>query len=210
MRTVAMTRTSGPDPEQLLKMARAGDGEALGQLFELYRGYLELLARLQIGRRLQGKVDAADLAQETFLQAHDGFARFRGTSEGELVSWLRHILASRLEKLIRHYCGTRRRDVRLERQLVVELDQSSRLLDHGLLASGSTPSQRAVRREQGVLLADALRQLPDDYREVLVLHHLEGLSMPEVARRLGRTLDSVKNVWLRGLARLRHLAGDLP
>jgi RNA polymerase sigma-70 factor, ECF subfamily len=53
-------------------------------------------------------------------------------------------------------------------------------------------------------------QLPDDSREVLILHHLQGLSMPEVARRLGRTLDSVKNVWLRGLARLRHLTGDSP
>jgi RNA polymerase sigma-70 factor, ECF subfamily len=53
-------------------------------------------------------------------------------------------------------------------------------------------------------------QLPDDSREVLILHHLQGLSMPEVARRLGRTLDSVKNLWLRGLARLRHLTGDSP
>ncbi len=205
-----MNRLPDSDPEQLLRLARAGDGPALGQLFELYRGYVELLARLQIGRRLQGKVDAADLAQETFLQAHEGFAQFRGTSEPELVSWLRHILASRLEKLIRHYCRTQRRDVRLERQLAVELNQSSRLLDRGLAAPGSTPSQRALRREQAVLLADALRQLPDDYREVLILHHLQGLSMPEVAHRLGRTLDSVKNVWLRGLARLRQLIGDFP
>jgi RNA polymerase sigma-70 factor (ECF subfamily) len=205
-----MTRMPDSDPEQLLRLARAGDGPAQGQLFDLYRGYLELLARLQIGRRLQGKVDAADLVQDTFLYAHDGFAQFRGSSEGELVCWLRQILASRLEHLIRRYCGTQRRDVRLERQLAAELDQSSSLLDQGLVAADSSPSQRAVRREQAVLLADALRQLPDDYREVLILHHLQGLSMPEVARRLGRTLDSVKNVWLRGLVRLRHLIGDSP
>ena len=205
-----MNRLPDSDPEQLLRLARAGDSVALGQLFELYQGYLELLARLQLGRRLQGKVDAADLVQDTFLHAHDRFSQFRGTSEGEMVSWLRHILASRLEKLIRHYCGTQRRDVRMERQLVVELDQSSRLMDRGLMAAGSTPSQRAVRREQAVLLAEALRQLPDNNREVLILHHLQGLSMPEVARRLGRTLDSVKNLWLRGLAQLRHLTGDAP
>jgi RNA polymerase sigma-70 factor, ECF subfamily len=203
-----MNHLPDADPEQLLRLARAGDGSALGQLFELYRGYLELLARLQIGRRLQGKVDAADLAQETFLQGHEHFAQFQGTSERELVGWLRQILASRMEKLIRHYCGTQRRDVRLERQLAVELDQSSHLLDQGLVASGSTPSQRAVRREQAVLLANALRQLPDDYREVLILHHLQGLSMLAVAHRMGRSLDSVKNLWLRGLARLRHLIGD--
>jgi RNA polymerase sigma-70 factor, ECF subfamily len=200
----------GPNPEQLLSLARAGDGVALGRLFELYHSYLELLARLQIGRRLQGKIDAVDLVQETFLQAHVCFDQFQGSSEGELVSWLRQILASRLEKMIRQYCGTQRRDVRLERQLVVELDQSSRLLDQNLVAQDSSPSQRAARREQAVLLANALRILPEDYREVLILHHLQGMSLPEVARRLGRTLDSVKNLWLRGLAQFRHLAGAIP
>ena len=58
-----------------------------------------------------------------------------------------------------------------------------------------------------MLLADALGQLPDDYREVLILRHLEGLSFPEVARRMGRTVDSVKKLWARALARLRQLLG---
>jgi RNA polymerase sigma-70 factor (ECF subfamily) len=208
--TVFMSSLPNPDLEQLLCQARAGDAAALGQLLQLYQGYLDLLARLQIGRYLQGKVDAADLVQETFLQAHSHFAAFQGTSEGELITWLRQILASRLEKLIRRYCGTQRRDVRLERRLAVEMDQSSRLLDQSLVTSSSSPSQRAARREQAVLLADALQQLPDNYREVLILHHLQGLSMPEVARHLGRTLDSIKNVWLRALARLRHLVGEMP
>jgi len=70
--------------EQLLGLAQAGDNAALGQLLEQYRNYLALLARLQIGRRLQGKVDAADLVQETFLKAHRDFGQFRGASEG---SW---------------------------------------------------------------------------------------------------------------------------
>src|SRR6266850_5617971 len=112
-----MSRGAGPDPEQLLGLARAGSGPALGQLLELYRSYLAILARLQIGRRLQGKVDAADLVQETFLAAHAGFAEFRGTTEAELVAWLRQILASRLAKLVRYYYGTQGRDVRLEREL---------------------------------------------------------------------------------------------
>ena len=68
----------------------------------------------------------------------------------------------------------------------------------------SSPSQRVVRREQAVLLADALEQLPADYREVIILSHLEELSFPEVARRMGRTIDSVKNVWARALAKLRR------
>src|SRR5262245_1804364 len=116
------------NPEQLLDLARAGDGVALGQLLELYHSYLALLARLQIGRRLQGKVDADDLVQETFLEGHRSFDQFRGSTESELVSWLRQILASKLADLMRRYLGTQRRDVRLERELAGELDESSRVL----------------------------------------------------------------------------------
>src|SRR5438270_9015702 len=98
----------------LLSKARAGDGAALGGLLERYRDYLTLLARVQIGRRLQGKADAADLVQETFLHAHRAFPRFQGHSEGEFVRWLRQILATSLAHLVRRYCGTQARDVRLE------------------------------------------------------------------------------------------------
>lgn len=199
---------SGATREQLLAQARAGDGPALGELLAAYHDYLALLARVQLGRRLQGKVDADDLVQETYLQAHRNFAQFRGTTETELTAWLRQILASRLAKLIRRYYGTRGRDVRLEQVLADELDQLSRMLDQGLLAPQSSPSQQAQRREQAILLADALAQLPADYREVLILRHLEGLRFPDVARRMGRSLDSVEKLWTRALARLRLAAGE--
>jgi RNA polymerase sigma-70 factor (ECF subfamily) len=203
-----MNSNAGPDPEPLLVLARAGHGPALGQLLELYRNYLTLLARLQIGRRLQGKADSADLVQETFLEATEHFEQFRGTSEAELIAWLRQILVSRLARLVRHYFGTQRRDIRLERQLADEIDQSSRSL--ALVAPGSTPSQRAFHREQSVLLADALGRLPVDYREVLVLHHLQGLTLAAVAQHMGRSLESVKKLWLRGLARLRRVLEEAP
>jgi RNA polymerase sigma-70 factor, ECF subfamily len=204
-----MSTNDNPDPEELLRQARAGSSVALGQLLELYRSYLALLARLQIGRRLRGKVDAADLVQETFLEAHRSWAQFRGASEGELIQWLRQILASKLSELIRRYLGTQRRDVRLERDLAGELDQSSRILDQGLVARQSSPSNQAARREQAVLLADALERLPVDYREVIILHHMEELSLPDVARRLGRTEHSVEKLWARALARLRRTLGGL-
>ena len=191
-------------PEELLALTRGGERPRLGELLELYRGYLTLLARLQIGRRLQGKVDAADLVQETFLSAHQSWEQFRGTTESELLAWLRRILAARLADLMRRYLGSQARDVRLERELAADLDQSSQDLDGGLLASQDSPSQQASRREQGVLLANALSLLPEDYREVLILRHLEGLSFPEVAQRMGRTLDAVKSVWTRALGRLRR------
>src|SRR6516162_4426779 len=81
--------------EDLLRWVRAGDGVSFGLLLERYRNYLTLLARLQIGRRLQGKFDPADVVQDTFLQAHSKFDQFHGSTEAELVSWLRQVLASR-------------------------------------------------------------------------------------------------------------------
>ncbi len=192
-------------PEQLLQRAREGDGSALGRLLESYRAYLGVLARVQIGRRLQGKVDASDVVQEACLGAYRDFPQFRGSTERELQAWLRQILASLLANLVRHYQGTQRRDIRLERQLGLELGQSSALLDRGLVAPHSSPSQQAVRREQSVVLAEALGRLPEEWRELLVLRHLEGLTFPEVAQRMGRTLDSVKKQWPRALASLRRV-----
>ena len=70
----------GADPEEMIALAKRDRSTALGQLLELYRNYLSLLARVQIGRRLQGKIDAADVVQETFLEAHRNFPQFRGSS----------------------------------------------------------------------------------------------------------------------------------
>jgi RNA polymerase sigma-70 factor (ECF subfamily) len=196
------------DPQHLLHRAQAGDGPALGKLLERYSSYLTLLARLQIDRRLQGKVDAADLVQETFLEAHRDFAQFRGTTPEEWAGWLRQILATNVANQVRRYLGTRARDVRLERRLVVELEASSQALDRGLAASQSTPSEQAARREQALLLAEALQQMPESYREVIILRQLQGLSFPEVSRCMGRSLDSVKNLWARALARLARLLGE--
>jgi RNA polymerase sigma-70 factor, ECF subfamily len=62
-----MSEAAEPAPEQLLGLAKQGDSAALGRLLESYRAYLRVLARVQIGRHLQGKVDASDLAQEACL-----------------------------------------------------------------------------------------------------------------------------------------------
>ena len=199
-----------PDSGNLLFQAQHGIDAARGALLETYRVYLDLLARVEIGRRLRKKVDASDVVQETFLEAHRNFGNFRGAGEAEFVAWLRGILAARIANLVRHYVGTQARDVRREQGLAVDLDQSSRALDRGLFSVQATPSQQAARREQGVLLAEALARLPDEYREVVVLRHLEELTFPEVALRMERTVDSVQKLWVRALARLRHLVKDIP
>ncbi len=200
----------GWDCEWLLARAQGGDESALGLLLDRYREYLTLLARVQIGRRLQGKADPDDLVQEAFLEALRHFDQFRGDSEPELTLWLRRILATCLAHLVRRYLGTQARDVQLERALEDELGQSSRAFNIGLAAQQSTPSQRVSRREQAVLLSDALGRLPADYREVLILRHLEGLTFPQVAARMGRSLDSVEKLWARALARVRRAFGERP
>ena len=85
----------------LLDQARSGDRAAAGQLLGHYETYLTLLARVQIGRRLQGKVDAGDIVQETFLEAHRQIRQFRGTTEAELLAWMRRILAGQIALLLR-------------------------------------------------------------------------------------------------------------
>ena len=201
---------SAREPEALLQQARAGVGQALGELLERYRGYLALLARVQIGRRLQGKADDSDLIQDTFLDAQRYFDSFRGATAAELLGWLREILAGNLANLVRRYLGTKRRDVRLEQELAADLDASAQTLGQDLEAPQSSPSEQASRQEQAVLLADALDRLPQDYREVIVLTHLEGLKFPAVARRMGRTVNSVKHLWARALGKLRRTLGEAP
>jgi RNA polymerase sigma-70 factor, ECF subfamily len=199
-----------PEATELIRRARGGTTDALGQLLDRYGAYLGLLARVQVGRRLQGKIDPADLVQETFLEAHRHFAGFRGQCEPEVAAWLRQIMAGVLSNLLRRYLGTQGRDIRLERELAGELDRSSQALDRGLADPGPTPSHLAVGRERAVLLADALGRLPADYREAIILRNLEELPFVEVAKRMERSEDAVQKLWVRALAKLRSAmdAGD--
>jgi RNA polymerase sigma-70 factor (ECF subfamily) len=194
-------------PEVLIRAARTGDEAAFGRLLARYATYLTLLARVEVGRRLRGKLDPADLVQDTFLEAHRHFPGFRGTSEPEFAGWLRQILAGVLANTVRRYFGTKARDPRLEQDLRAGVDASSCLLAGQIASPGTSPSEAAARREQAVLFADALGRLPDDYREVLVLRHLEGLAFPAVAGRMGRSVDSVEKLWVRAVARLRRAVG---
>ena len=199
-----MNEVDQPRIEELLRLARQDQPDAMGMLLERYRSYLRLLARLNIYRRLQAKVDASDMVQETFLEAHRHFDQFRGTTEAELLGWLRQILASRLAMLVRRYYATQQRNLQLEEAISVELHQSSQALDRSLLDSRSSPSTHASRHEQGVLLANTLDQLPWECREVIVQHHLHGLSFVTVATSMGRTPTSVRTLWIRALGELKR------
>ncbi len=191
------------DPQQLLQKARGGDNLALGKLLALYRPYLSLLARLKADRQLQAKLDDSDLIQDTCLSAHRDFNQFRGTTEQEFTAWLREIMAHAAANLTREH-RRQRRDVRLEQQLYKLLNQSSQMLERALANTDSSPSVRAERRERAVLLANALNELPEEYREVLVLRELEGKSLSEIAHAMDRTTNAVQKLWARAIVQLRR------
>src|SRR5581483_8824132 len=108
-------------PEELLDRARAGDVEAFGQLLSQYRNYARLLARTLIGTNLRVRLDPSDLVPETFLEAHRDFARFEGSTERELLAWLRRILARNLADQARHQKAGLR-DYRRQESLDVVLE----------------------------------------------------------------------------------------
>jgi RNA polymerase sigma-70 factor (ECF subfamily) len=188
----------------LLSALRRGDAAAQEDFVRCYRPWLRLLADLEMNRRLQGKFDASDVVQQALLEACRDLPRFQGETESELSAWLRTILAHVLAHEIRRYRGTRRRDLDREVSLEQTLAQSSMRLGGLLAAPHSSPSQHAVRHEEERRLASTLERLPPDYREVLVLRHLEDLPHEEIARRLGRSPGAVRMLWVRALARLRQ------
>ena len=193
-----------PDLDDLLQSARSGDPVAVDVLFDRFTGYLSLIASVQVGPRLRRKLDPDDIVQETLLEAHRQFPQFRGQTGRELIGWVRRILAGQLALTLRRYLGTKRRDVRMERNCSDCLDYSADQFDRALIAADPNPSFVADQREQEGLLSDALGRLPEDYREVIVLRQVEALTFGETARRMGRSEDAVQKLWIRALTNLRR------
>src|SRR5438105_8184146 len=128
---------------------------------ERFRDYLLLLARSQLDRDLQAKLDPSDVVQQTLLKAHQNWNQFRGSSDAELAAWLRSILARQVADVVRKYDPWRGGR---EQSLEAALEQSSARLESWLGAESLTPSERFERQEQLLRLADALAGLPDDQR----------------------------------------------
>jgi len=177
---------------------------------EPYRSYLRLLAGLRLDPRLRRKIDPSDLVQLTMLKAHEAEARCTFAGEAQRAAWLRQILARTMADEARRY-SRGKRDAEMERSLLAGLDESSVRLEAWLADDRSSPSQQAIRHEQLLALAAALDALPEDQRQAVELHHLNGCPVAEVADRLGRSKASVAGLLRRGLRALReHLTGDVP
>jgi RNA polymerase sigma-70 factor (ECF subfamily) len=194
----------------LLARCRAGDAEAGEQLFARYRQYLWTLAQAQLGKLVRAKCDASDLVQMTMLEAHRDFQQFAGQGETELLAWMRRILSHNLFNEHRRYTAKRRaaaREISLE-HVCAGIEHSSVSLGRDLAGNSPRPSQLALKQEAAIAVADVLKQLPEDYRTVLILRILEGASAEDVAERMGRTAGAVRMLQLRALAAMRKLMAE--
>ncbi len=172
--------------------------------WERYRAYLHLLARLQLPARLRVKFDSSDLVQQTLLEVFRAADRLAVMEEPARAAFMRRVLANNLGDLVRRY-ATEARDLDRERSLEAQVHQSSARLADWLAAAGSSPSQRCVREEELLRLADALARLPDDQRLAVEMKHLEGATVADIAAVLARSNTAVGGLLRRGLARLREL-----
>ncbi len=203
-----MSQASSVRVSELIARARQGDTECREQLFALCRSYARHLARDQVETSLRRKVDASDVVQQTMLEAYCGFEQFRGSTEKELLAWLRQILSHNVADFVRHYLRTAKRE--LAREVPFRDPATTRPLGAAEpAAAGPTPSQQVAGLETQLQVIAALDQLPPDYQEVIVLRNLERLAFAEVAKRMGRSRPAVQMLWMRAIRKLQGLLGEV-
>jgi RNA polymerase sigma-70 factor (ECF subfamily) len=181
------------DFAEQLKRGRAGDTQALESLFGRWRALLLLQADQLLGSELSARVDPSDVVQEALSQAYTQLGDFRGACEGEWVNWLRRMVAGHAANVQRFHHADKRSPGREGGPLV-----ASALND-------PTPSELALLREDDARLAEAIAQLPDDMRSVIVrrIFHQEPFEI--VAQTLNRSPGSARVLWTRALRRLQQL-----
>jgi RNA polymerase sigma-70 factor (ECF subfamily) len=183
----------------LFDAARQGSPEAWGKLLEDCRPFLLAVANEELADAIRSKAGASDVVQDTCLEAHRDFARFAGRTQDDLRRWLRRILKNNLANLRRSFLNTGKRSVRHEVPLDGGRDPDAELQ---LAADSTSPSERAVHREQHELLEQALGELPADYQQVLLLRHRDQLGFHEIGRQMNRSTDAARMLWWRAFERL--------
>ena len=202
LRTMTLLPSQLPSPPSitpLVQQAQSGCSAAIGSLLEAARGYLLLQAEQELPLALRAKVGPSDIVQETAIDAHRDFLRFRGTTQEELYAWLRTILQNNVMDAVRRFEIAEKRSVKREASLSVVVDRCGISV---LPAGSTTPEHSAIRREDAALLARVLARMPDDYQTILRLRYWDGLTFPQIATRIGRSEEAARKLWYRALARL--------
>ena len=200
------------DTGQLVDRLRAGDRQALTDLFQRHRNRLRRMVELRMDARLQGRVDASDVLQDGFLDAATQFDAFLGESSLPVFLWLRCVVSRRLSIYHRRHLGTKMRDVGQEVSLYRDpLPQaSSAALASLLLGRLTSPSNAAIRAERVLRVQEAVNALDPLDREVIALRQFEELSRAETAQVLGITEEAGAKRYMRALRRLKAVLAALP
>lgn len=186
----------------LIDRAREGSTQAAGELLDACRGYLLLIANGQLDDELRGKLGGSDLVQETFVNAHRDFARFKGGSERELLAWLRKILLNQIAQARRDFQQTAKRDI--ARELPLRRDGST--ADGRVLAVSpvETPSHQVASHEESQSVETAIARLPAQYAEVIRLRSREQKDYAEIGAQMNLGPDAARKLWARAIERLQR------
>jgi RNA polymerase sigma-70 factor (ECF subfamily) len=198
--------------DDLLEAARKGDENALAVLVERHRERLERMVQLRMDRRLQGRVDPADVVQDAYLAVRGKFVQYKTDERLPFFLWLRLEVGQKLVDLHRFHLGAQMRDagqeVSLHRGALPQVTSVS-LAEH-LLGKLTTASRAAMRTELKIRVQEALNIMDPNDREVLVLRHFEELSNAEAAQVLGIKPSATVNRYVRALKRLKMVFEGMP
>lgn len=189
-----------PSSEALLAAAAQGDEHAVQSLLHQHLPHLRAFIRLRCGAELRAKESASDLVQSVCRDVIQNMGGFQWEGEAAFRAWLCTAAARKVADRAAFWT-TGRRDVAKE----------ATGGDEALLSvyrQSASPSQVAQGKEALERIEGAFDKLPEEYREAIVLSRILGLPREEVAKRMGKTEDSVRHLLFRGLAQLARLVEE--
>lgn len=171
-----------------------------------YRDFLKNCLE-RISPKYQAKFDTSDIVQETLADAQQHLGDFRGQSEAEFTSWLRRMLNRNLIDAVRRL-RSRKRDIANERGIHRSKLRSGQRTSIALRAEQTSPSARAIWNEEQQQVQRMLAELPEGQRIAITLHHLQGLTLAQVAEQMNRSTAAVAGLLHRGLGALQRSIGE--
>jgi len=193
------------ETQRLLEQVRKGDRQAFEQLLAQHRPYLRQLVELRLDPKLRPRVDPSDVVQEAQIEAVRRIDAYLEQAPLPFRLWLRQLAHDRLLMMHRRHVKAARRSLGQE---VALPDRSSLLLAQQLLASGSTPSQKLDRRDLARRVREAVAELPETDREVLLMRTFEGLSFEEIGCLLEIEPAAARKRHGRALLRLNKILSE--
>ncbi|MEM7456701.1 MAG: sigma-70 family RNA polymerase sigma factor [Planctomycetota bacterium] len=189
----------------LIDRARTGCDSSREKLLDQLSSFMAHMAASRMNPAFQAKFGESDVVQQTLAVAIEKFEDFRGKSEGELLAWIKQILRNQI-LMNQRSLTSHKRDMFREQPIISP--DSSIQPTHFPVDRHATPGTEAVRNEYSVAVRDALKLLPEDYRQVIQFRNWDKLSFPEIARRMNRSANAVTKLWYRALIELRKKLGD--